>query len=106
MYVAKAVALGALHPETPMEKYLTYEVPTDGLSHLPVVTIPTNPMSGSETNADVQITFDDTGLQAGCAVGCAAFTWMNAVICPDIWTDDGVHPVVIQLSESVTFHAC
>ena len=77
MDVAKAIALGALHPETPIEQYLTYQVPTDGLSHLPVVTIPTNPMSGSETNADVQITFDESGLQAGCAVGCAKFTWLN-----------------------------
>ena len=34
-------------------------------------------MSGSETNADVQITLDESGLQVGCAVGKAAFTWLN-----------------------------
>lgn len=44
---------------------------------LPVVTIPTNPMSGSKTNADVQITLDDNGLQVGCGVGKAVFTWLN-----------------------------
>ncbi len=77
MDLAKAIALGALHAEVPMEKYLTYELSTEGLSHLPVVTVPTNPMSGSETNADVQITLDETGLQAGCPVGKAVFTWLN-----------------------------
>lgn len=77
MDLAKAIAFGALHQETPMEKYLTYELSTEGLSHLPIVTIPTNPMSGSETNADVQITLDDSGLQVGCPVGYAAFTWLN-----------------------------
>ena len=79
MDLAKAIALGALHAEVPMEKYLTYELSTEGLSHLPVVTVPTNPMSGSETNADVQITLDETGLQAGCPVGKAVFTWLNPV---------------------------
>ena len=79
MDVAKAIALGALHPETPFEKFLTYEVSTEGLSHLPIVTIPTNPMSGSETNADVQITLDESGQQVGCPVGKAAFTWLNPV---------------------------
>ncbi len=44
---------------------------------LPVVTIPINPMSGSETNADVQIALDDNGLQVGCGVGKAVFTWLN-----------------------------
>ena len=77
MDLAKAIAFGAKHPETPMEKYLTYEVSAEGLDHLPVVTIPTNPMSGSETNADVQITLDDTGLQVGCCTGKPVFTWLN-----------------------------
>ena len=77
MDLAKAIAFGALHTDVPMEKYLTYEVPTEGLSMLPVVTIPTNPMSGSETNADVQITLDESGLQVGCGVGKAVFTWLN-----------------------------
>lgn len=77
MDLAKAIAFGALHADIPMEKYLTYELSTEGLSQLPVVTIPTNPMSGSETNADIQITLDDTGLQAGCPVGKAVFTWLN-----------------------------
>ena len=77
MDLAKAIAFGALHADVPMEKYLTYELSTEGLSLLPVVTIPTNPMSGSETNADIQITLDDTGLQAGCPVGKAVFTWLN-----------------------------
>ena len=77
MDLAKAIAFGALNMDVPMEKYLTYEVPTEGLSMLPVVTIPTNPMSGSETNADVQITLDDSGLQVGCGVGKAVFTWLN-----------------------------
>lgn len=77
MDMAKAIALGALHPETPMEQYLTNAVSTEGLAHLPVVTIPTNPMSGSETNADVQITLDETGLQVGCPVGKPVLTWLN-----------------------------
>ena len=76
MDLAKAIALGALHTDVPMENYLTYQVSSEGLSHLPVVTVPTNPMSGSETNADVQITLDN-GLQAGCPVGQAVFTWLN-----------------------------
>ena len=75
--LAKAIAFGAVNTETPMEKYLTYQASTEGLSHLSVVTIPTNPMSGSETNPDIQITFDENGLQAGCTVGHAAFTWLN-----------------------------
>lgn len=52
MDLAKAIAFGALNQEQPIEKYLTYELSSEGLDHLPVVTIPTNPMSGSETNAD------------------------------------------------------
>ena len=79
MDLAKAIAFGALHTDVPMEKYLTYEISTEGLSHLPVVTVPTNPMSGSETNADVQITLDATGQQVGCPVGKAVFTWLNPV---------------------------
>ena len=77
MDLAKAIAFGALHTEVPMEKYLTYAVSTEGLSLLPVVTVPTNPMSGSETNGDVQITLDGSGLQVGCGVGTAVFTWLN-----------------------------
>lgn len=77
MDLAKAIAFGAMHTDVPMEKYLTYEVSAEGLSMLPVVTIPTNPMSGSETNADVQITLDESGLQVGCSVGKAVFTWLN-----------------------------
>ena len=77
MDLAKAIAFAALHTDTPMEEYLTYQQSTEGLAHLPVVTIPTNPMSGSETNADVQITLDESGLQAGCPVGKAVFTWLN-----------------------------
>ena len=77
MDLAKAIAFGTLHTDVPMERYLTYEVSTDGLSMLPVVTVPTNPMSGSETNADVQITLDESGLQVGCGVGKAVFTWLN-----------------------------
>lgn len=77
MDLAKAIAFGALHTDISMEKFLTYEVSTEGRSMLPVVTIPTNPMSGSETNADVQITLDENGLQVGCGVGKAVFTWLN-----------------------------
>lgn len=77
MDLAKAIAFGALHTDVSMEKFLTYEVSTEGLSMLPVVTVPTNPMSGSETNADVQITWNERGLQIGCGVGKAVFTWLN-----------------------------
>ena len=77
MDLSKAIAFGAMHTDVPMEKFLTHEVPTKGLSRLPVITVPTNPMSGSETNADVQITLDESGLQVGCGVGKAAFTWLN-----------------------------
>ena len=77
MDLAKAIAFGALHTDTPLEQYLTYAVSSEGLPHLPVVTIPTNPMSGSETNADVQLTLDETGMQVGCPVGKAVFTWLN-----------------------------
>ena len=77
MDLSKAIAFAARNNEVPMEKYLTYEVSTEGLSMLPVVTIPTNPMSGSETNADIQLTLDESGLQVGCGVGKAVFTWLN-----------------------------
>ena len=77
MDLAKAIAFGARNTDLPMEKFLTYEVSTEGRPMLPVVTIPTNPMSGSETNADVQITLDESGLQVGCPVGKAVFTWLN-----------------------------
>ena len=59
--LAKAIAFGARNTDVPVENFLTYEVSTDGRPMLPVVTIPTNPMSGSETNADVQITLDESG---------------------------------------------
>ena len=77
MDLAKAIAFGARNMDVPMESFLTYEVSTAGRPMLPVVTIPTNPMSGSETNADIQITLDESGLQAGCSVGKAVFTWLN-----------------------------
>lgn len=77
MDLAKSIAVGAANPETPLEKYLTYELSTQGLPHLPVVTIPTNPMSGSETNADVQLTLDESNLQVGCAMTLAEFAWLN-----------------------------
>ena len=77
MDLAKAIAFAARNTDLPMEKFLTYAAPTKGRPMLPVVTIPTNPMSGSETNADVQITLDESGLQVGCPVGKAAFTWLN-----------------------------
>lgn len=77
MDLAKAIAFGTKNTENPLEKYLTYEISTEGLSHLPVVTIPTNPMSGSETNSDVQITLDEDGLQVGCPLAYAEFTWLN-----------------------------
>ena len=36
MDLAKAIAFGACHADVPLEKYLTYELPTEGLAHLPV----------------------------------------------------------------------
>lgn len=101
MDLAKAIAFGSLHADIPMEKYLTYEISTENLPHLPVVTIPTNPMSGSETNADVQITLDETGLQAGCPVGKPAFTWLNPVYMyslPDHILASGQMTAFVQLS--------
>ena len=101
MDLAKAIAFGALHTDVPMEKFLTYEVSTQGLSMLPVVTIPTNPMSGSETNADVQITLDGSGLQAGCGVGKAIFTWLNpdyVMSLPDPILACGQMTAFVQLS--------
>ena len=79
MDLAKAIAFGACHADVPLEKYLTYELPTEGLAHPPVMTIPTNPMSGSETNADAQITLDGTDLQADCPMGKPVLTWLNPV---------------------------
>ena len=73
MDLAKSIAFGTLNNETPLEQYLTYQCSTAGLSHLPLITIPTNPMSGSETNEDVQITLDESGLQV------ATFTWLNPI---------------------------
>lgn len=101
MDIAKAVAFGAMHTDVPMEKYLTYEISTEGLSHLPVVTIPTNPMSGSETNADIQITLDETGLQVGCPVCKAEFTWLNPeymLSLPDKVLTYGQMTAFVQLS--------
>lgn len=101
MDLAKAIAFGAKHADVSLEKYLTYELSSEGLEHLPVVTIPTNPMSGSETNADVQITLDDTGLQVGCSVGKAAFTWLNPeylVSLPDRVLTSSQMTAFVQLS--------
>ena len=101
MDLAKAIAFGALHTDVPMEKFLTYEVSAEGLSMLPTVTIPTNPMSGSETNADVQITLDDSGLQVGCGVGKAVFTWLNpeyVMSLPDHILAYGQMTAFVQLS--------
>ena len=101
MDLAKAIAFGALHTDVPMEKYLTYQLSTEGLSQLPVVTIPTNPMSGSETNADIQITLDESGLQVGCPVGKAVFTWLNPVYMqslPDQVLTYGQMTAFVQLS--------
>lgn len=101
MDLAKAIAFGALLTDVPMEKYLTYQLSTEGLSQLPVVTIPTNPMSGSETNADIQITLDESGLQVGCPVGKAVFTWLNPVYMqslPDQVLTYGQMTAFVQLS--------
>ena len=101
MDLAKVIAFGALHTEVPMEKFLTYAVSTEGLSVLPVVTVPTNPMSGSETNADVQITLDGSGLQVGCGVGKAVFTWLNpdyVMSLPDPILAYGQMTAFVQLS--------
>ena len=101
MDLAKAIAFGARHTDVPMEKFLTYEVPAEGLSMLPVVTVPTNPMSGSETNADVQITLDESGLQVGCDVGKAVFTWLNpdyVMSLPDQILAYGQMTAFVQLS--------
>ena len=101
MDLAKAIAFGAINMNVPMEKYLTYELSTEGLPMLPVVTVPTNPMSGSETNADVQITLDESGLQVGCGVGKAAFTWLNpdyVMSLPDHILAYGQMTAFVQLS--------
>ena len=101
MDLAKAIAFAARNTDVPMEKYLTYEMSTEGLSMLPVVTIPTNPMSGSETNADIQITLDESGLQAGCPVGKAVFTWLNpeyVMSLPDRVLAYGQMTSLVQLS--------
>lgn len=99
--LAKAIAFGARNTDVPVENFLTYEVSTDGRPMLPVVTIPTNPMSGSETNADVQITLDESGLQAGCGVGRAVFTWLNpeyVMSLPDRVLAYGQMTAFVQLS--------
>ena len=101
MDLAKAIAFGAVNDDVPMEKFLTYECTTEGRPQLPVVTIPTNPMSGSETNADIQITLDDSGLQVGCPVGKAVFTWLNPaymVSLPDHILTYGQMTAFVQLS--------
>ena len=100
MDLAKTIAFGVINKD-PMEKYLTYQLSTEGLSMLPVVTIPTNPMSGSETNADVQITLDDSGLQVGCPVGKAVFTWLvpeYMMSLPDSVLTYGQMTAFVQLS--------
>ena len=101
MDLAKAIAFAARNTDIPMEKFLTCGIPTDGRPMLPVVTIPTNPMSGSETNADVQITLDESGLQVGCPVGKAAFTWLNSeyvMSLPDPVLAYGQMTAFVQLS--------
>ena len=101
MDLAKAIAFAARNTDVPMEKFLTYAVPTGGRPMLPVVTIPTNPMSGSETNGDIQITLDESGLQAGCPVGRAVFTWLNpeyAMSLPDKVLAYGQMTAFVQLS--------
>ena len=101
MDLAKAIAFAARNTDVPMEQFLTYAAPTEGRPMLPVVTIPTNPMSGSETNGDIQITLDATGLQAGCPVGHAVFTWLNpayAMSLPDRVLAYGQMTAFVQLS--------
>ncbi len=101
MDLAKAIAFGAMHTDVPLEKFLTCEVSAEGRSMLPVVTIPTNPMSGSETNGDVQITLDESGSQVGCGVGKAVFTWLNpdyAASLPDAVLAYGQMTAFVQLS--------
>lgn len=101
MDLAMAIAFTARNTDVPMENFLTYAVPTEGRPMLPVVTIPTNPMSGSETNADVQITLDGSGLQVGCPVGKAAFTWLNpeyVMSLPDRVLAYGQMTAFVQLS--------
>ena len=58
-------------------------------------------MSGSETNADVQITLDESGLQVGCDVGKAVFTWLNpdyVMSLPDHILAYGQMTAFVQLS--------
>lgn len=101
MDLAKTIAFGVLHSEEPLEKYLTYELSSEGLSHLPVVTIPTNPMSGSETNVDVQITLDESGLQVGAPMAYASFAWLNpeyVKALPDSILTYGQMTAFVQLS--------
>lgn len=101
MDLAKAIAFAASNLETPLEKYLTYELSAEGRPMLPVVTIPTNPMSGSETNPDIQITLDESGMQVGCGVGKAVFTWLNpdyAMSIPDKILTYGQMTSFVQLS--------
>lgn len=99
--LAKAIAFAARNTDVPMENFLTYAVPTEGRPMLPVVTIPTNHMSGSETNGDIQITLDESGLQAGCPVGHAVFTLLDpeyAMSLPDKVLAYGQMTAFVQLS--------
>lgn len=66
-----------------------------------LLVVPTNPMSGSETNADVQITLDESGLQVGCGVGKAVFAWLNpdyVMSLPDPILAYGQMSALVQLS--------
>lgn len=101
MDLTKAIAFGVANAEQPLEKYLTYELSSEGLDHLPVVTIPTNPMSGSETNEDIQITLDESGLQVGAPMAYASFTWLNpeyVKALPDSILTYGQMTAFVQLS--------
>lgn len=78
MDIAKAIAFGTKQTED-IWKFVTGEATVSAnAEHLPVITVVTNPMSGSEVNGTSQLTDDETGIQNALYGGCCAeFAWLN-----------------------------
>ncbi|HHX36771.1 MAG TPA: iron-containing alcohol dehydrogenase [Clostridiaceae bacterium] len=77
---AKAVAIGAKHPTTPLWDFYSYKVPAD--TALPVGTIMTFPATGSEGSNSSVLNFEEQGLKRGlnAQVNRPEFAILNPVL--------------------------
>ena len=76
MDLAKTIAFG-VKQTTDIWDILSYAKSLDTMEHLPVGTIVTFPLSGSDMNGSTQITNDETGENVGLAEVYPNFSWQN-----------------------------